>query len=110
MGSNDQLKDIVARDYNTFSGLTLEKYFVTKALETKKYARIGKYWDKKGTFDIDFIAINEVDKTIEFAEIKRNANKIDLEKLTFNAYQFINNHQELIPYKKLFHGWSLDQI
>jgi len=109
-GSNDQLKDIVARDYNTFSGLTLEKYFVTRALETKKYARIGKYWDKKGTFDIDFIAINDVEKTIEFAEIKRNANKIDIEKLTFNAYQYINNHQELIPYKKLFHGWSLEEI
>lgn len=31
------------RDYNTFSGLMLERYFHRKAIESEKFTRIGRW-------------------------------------------------------------------
>lgn len=71
IGGYDQLKSIIKRDYATFSGKMLEKYFFEKAVESKKYTRIGRWWDSKGENEIDLICANELEKTIEFYEIKR---------------------------------------
>ena len=81
IGANEQLQRIVTRDYETFSGGLLEKYFRTKAMESKNFTNIGNYWDRKGLIEIDYIALNEIDKTIDIAEVKRNKKKIDLVKL-----------------------------
>jgi AAA+ ATPase superfamily predicted ATPase len=81
IGANEQLQRIITRDYETFSGGMLEKYFRTKAMESKKFTNIGNYWDRKGSIEIDYIALNEIDKTIDFGEVKRNKKKIDLVKL-----------------------------
>lgn len=72
IGGYQQLKTIVKRDYPTFSGKMLERYFFDKAVESNKYTRIGRWWDSKGGNEIDLICVNELEKSIDFYEIKRN--------------------------------------
>ncbi|MCH5238009.1 MAG: ATP-binding protein [Muribaculaceae bacterium] len=72
IGGYEQLKSIIKRDYTTFSGKMLERYFFERAVESKKYTRIGRWWDSKGKNEIDLICGNELEKTLAFYEIKRN--------------------------------------
>jgi len=44
VGAYEQLKGTLARDYPTFSGLMLERYFQTRLVEKKSFSRIGGYW------------------------------------------------------------------
>ena len=71
IGGYGQLKSIIKRDYATFSGKMLERYFFEKAVESSEYTRIGRWWDSKGENEIDLICANELDKNVEFYEIKR---------------------------------------
>ena len=43
------------RDYNTFSGLMLERYFHRVAMESGEFTRIGRWCDRKGENEIDMI-------------------------------------------------------
>ncbi len=68
----DSLKAIINRDYETFSGLMLERYFKRMLIESKEYTRIGSWWDRKGENEIDIVAENELNNEVVFFEIKRN--------------------------------------
>lgn len=74
-GALNQLARIINRDYNTYSGFILERYFERKIRETGYYTRIGKYWDRKGENEIDLIAINEIDNVANIYEIKKNKDR-----------------------------------
>lgn len=99
-GSLDLLKQVVERDYATFSGLMLERYFRQRAKESGKYTDIGNFWDKKGTNEIDIILVNELDRIVRIGEIKRQAKNIDAKKLNDRSEYFISQHPELKHYKK----------
>ena len=99
-GSIDLLKKVVIRDYSTFSGLMLERYFRQQAKESGKYTDIGNFWDKKGGHEIDIILVNELDKTLRIGEIKRQYKNIDTNKLDEKAEYFISQHPELKHYQK----------
>ena len=71
-GALHQLSRIIERDYDQFSGYALERYFERKLRETGRYTRIGKYWDRKGESEIDLIAVNEIDRTAEIYEVKKD--------------------------------------
>ncbi|MBD5239315.1 MAG: ATP-binding protein [Bacteroidales bacterium] len=77
IGAYEQLRELIRRDYPTFSGLTLERYFREKAKESKLFTMIGRWWDRKGENEIDIIAANELDRTIEICEVKRNRRNDD---------------------------------
>jgi AAA+ ATPase superfamily predicted ATPase len=85
IGNYDYVKQIVRRDYNVFSGLILEKYFTNKLIESHLYSNVGGYWDKNNENEIDIIAVNDLEKHILIAEVKRNKNKIDINKLKSKA-------------------------
>lgn len=78
IGAYEQLRTLIKRDYATFSGLILERYFRDKAKESKRYTLIGRWWDRKGEQEIDMIAANELEKKVEVFEIKRNRKNISL--------------------------------
>ena len=99
-GSIDLLKKVVIRDYSTFSGLMLERYFRQQAKESGKYTDIGNFWDKKGGHEIDIILVNELDKTLRIGEIKRQSKNIDTNKLDEKVECFISQHPELKHYQK----------
>ncbi len=96
----EQLRTLIRRDYPTFSGLTLEKYFREKAKESKRYTLIGRWWDRKGENEIDMIAANELDKTVEIFEIKRNRKNIDLTLLREKVSKMLTTLQ-------LFNGYTI---
>lgn len=73
----EALKTIVNRDFETFSGLMLERYFKRVLIESHQYTRIGGWWDRKGENEIDIVAENEIDKSVVFFEVKRNPGNYD---------------------------------
>jgi hypothetical protein len=108
--AHHQLREIVQRDYETYSGILLEKYFRTRAKESKQFTQIGNYWNRKGTMEIDYIALNELKKIIVFGEVKRQAKKINLDKLKENVAVLSNEIKFLNDYKKEFIGLSMDDM
>jgi hypothetical protein len=77
IGAYEQLRILIKRDYQTFSGRMLERYFYQKAVESGKYTILGRWWDRKGENEIDLIAANEIEKTAEIYEIKRQRKNIN---------------------------------
>ena len=76
IAQHEELKKIIERDYQTFSGKILERYFRQKFMEQGGYTKIGGFWDKNGQNEIDLIALNELQRTAQIAEIKRNEQHI----------------------------------
>lgn len=110
IGAYEQFTKIVTRDYTTFSGLMLEKFYREKAIESGEYTRIGSFWDRKGETEIDFISINEIDKKIDFAEIKRKADNISFNQLKIKIFKFIELHPQVQEYQISTFAWSLEEI
>lgn len=76
----EYLRQIVLSDYPTFSGLTLEKWFRRKMMESHKYSDIGSWWErKKGkeANEIDIVALSIDGKTATLAEVKRQQRNYD---------------------------------
>ena len=81
IGAYEQMRTLIRRDYTTFSGKMLERYFHALYAETGKYTIIDRWWDRKGENEIDMIAANEIDKTAEIYEIKRQRKNINIAEL-----------------------------
>ncbi len=99
-GSIELLKQTFLRDYPTFSGTMLERYFRQKASESGRYTHIGNFWDRKGEHEIDLILANELDKTVKVGEVKRQAKNISLTLLQDKADYFLTLHPQLQSYRK----------
>lgn len=78
IGAYEQMRTLIRRDYATFSGKMLERYFHAKAAESGRYTIIDRWWDRKGENEIDMIAANEIEKTAEIYEIKRQRKNINI--------------------------------
>lgn len=81
LGAYQQMRKLIRRDYTTFSGMMLERYFRAKAAETGQYTIINRWWDRKGENEIDMIAANEFDMKAEIYEIKRQRKNINIAEL-----------------------------
>ena len=68
----------IKRDYNTFSGLMLERYFHRVAMESGQFTRIGRWWDSKGENEIDMIDEDELADSAVFYEIKRQKDDVSM--------------------------------
>ncbi|GHT19112.1 ATPase [Bacteroidia bacterium] len=107
IGNLDYVRNIVERDYETYSGLILEKYFRTQLIETKQFSAIGSYWNRRGEDEIDIIAENELEKRLVFYEVKRNEKRINLSVLERKASEIVKKYPNFtVEYKKL----SLEQM
>ncbi len=91
LGQYDLLKTLILRDYETFTGKTLEQYFTEKIKEETQVTLLGGWWDKKSQNEIDIIAVNEFSKTCTVYEVKRNPEKINLKQLEEKATAFKKN-------------------
>lgn len=106
----ESVKTIVNRDYETFSGLMLERYFKRMLIERQAYTRIGGWWDRKGENEIDIIAENELGNTATFFEVKRKADNIDLETLKTKTAAFLRATGEFKGYALSYQGLSMADI
>lgn len=75
-----QLREIVISDYPTFSGNTLEKWFMLKMMESHEYSDLGSWWERKKGKEanqIDIVGIKTDGKTAIVAEVKRQRRNYD---------------------------------
>ena len=107
LGKYDLLKEIILKNYETFSGKTLEKYFTDKIKEEEQITNIGSWWDKKSQNEIDIIAVNDLEKYCKIYEVKRKAEKINLQVLENKISLF---KQNIHNYNIHFFGLSMNDM
>jgi AAA+ ATPase superfamily predicted ATPase len=107
IGNLDYVRDIVERDYETYSGVILEKYFRAKMIEAKEYSDIQGYWNSKGENEIDIVAVNDAEKRLVFCEVKCNSRHISLGELENKAKDIITKYPK---YTVEFKGLSLEDM
>ena len=103
----DELRGIVERDYEVFSGQALEDYFRRKSIDEHRYSRLGGWWDRKGENEIDAVGENEFHGTIEFVEIKRDAERIRLDALRNKAEAFFEKNPDKRSRTVSYRGFSV---
>ena len=104
------LKTIINRDYETFSGLMLERYFRRVLIERQAYTRIGGWWDRKDENEIDIVTENEMNNEATFFEVKRKAANIDIEVLKQKAAAFLRATGEFKGYDISYKALSMDDM
>lgn len=80
LDNHDDLLASLQRDYPTYSGLMLERYFRQKLAEQGGFREIGSWWEAKSgktACEIDIIGIRIESKSALVAEVKRNARNYD---------------------------------
>ena len=66
------LQAIIKADYQTYSGIMLERYFKQKFAESFQYRDIGSWWELKGNQnEIDIVALKLEKNQAVVAEVKR---------------------------------------
>lgn len=107
IGNLDYVLQKVMSDYDTYSGILLERYFRQKYRETGLYNLVTNYWEKGNRNEIDLIAVNEVDKQVVVGECKRNPKRISLNVLKEKAGN-LENKQQRFTYRYI--GLSLEDM
>ena len=110
IGAYGKLKEIIIRDYDTYSGQILEEFCRLQLVESGQYTRIGTWHDRRGENEIDIIAADELNKKVEFIEVKRQRRNIDLSILRAKADVFLNTTKKFGKYDINYRGLSLDDI
>ncbi|OUX88026.1 MAG: ATPase [Pseudoalteromonas sp. TMED43] len=105
----DFIRRIVYRDFDTYSGTQLETLFKAIIIESKQFNNIGSYWNNKGEDEIDIVAINDLDKEILIAEVKRQYKKYSEPKLILKSKSLLQNLNKM-GYKVSYRGFSLDNL
>jgi AAA+ ATPase superfamily predicted ATPase len=106
-GNLGYIRSVVERDYATFSGKTLEGFFIDRLKSLQRFNQIGTYWEKQNTNEIDIVAIDQLNKSLLIAEVKRNSDKIQLEQLKQKASNLLANFSNFeVQYK----AYALDQM
>jgi AAA+ ATPase superfamily predicted ATPase len=107
MRNFDYVKNIINRDYTTYSGQILERYFRAKISTEENLSQIGSYWESGNQNEIDIVALNEFEKKAIIAEVKRQAKHIDLDILRKKAEKLVAN---LKGYTIDFRGLSMEDM
>ena len=85
IGNTEYVVSKIIADYDTYSGIALETFFRQKFSETGMYNVVTNYWEKNGENEIDLIAVDDNEKKMVIAEVKRNPRKINLSELERKA-------------------------
>jgi len=95
-------------DYPAFSGKILERYFTEKLVNLKRYSAIGTWWEKGNLNELDIVAVDELNKTVLFAEVKRRKENISKGTLQERAKKLLQN--QLKDYSSEFTGFSMEDM
>ena len=98
---NNALKSlaaIVERDYSTVSGFMMERYFANKFAEEGKYI-IGKWWDRKGSNEIDLIVVDPIAKEVWIYELKKQEEKYNAKILKEKTKVMLSQTPEIAKMK-----------
>ena len=103
----DQLRQIVVRDFDAFSGYALERFFYWKFAEETTYTKMGAWWNRKGEEEIDLVCEDELNGTIDFYEIKHDMRRFDKNRLQQKIDAFYEKHPEKKSMQAVARGLSL---
>jgi AAA+ ATPase superfamily predicted ATPase len=107
MENFEYLIDIIDRDYKTYSGQILERYFREKISTEENLSAIGTYWEVGNQNEIDIVALNEYEKRAIIAEVKRQPDKINLNVLQKKSKNLI---EKLKGYDIEYRGLSIEDM
>ena len=107
IGNYEYLKDVVRRDFNSYAGKILEKYFRAKLTMERSFNIIGNYWEKGNRNEIDIVGVNDYEKLILFAEVKMDSQKASLDELKEKSQKIIKKFND---YKVEYRIFSLDDM
>ena len=93
LGQSEIIADEIRNNYETYSGLMLERYFRQKLFETGKYIEVGSWWNQKRGIDnkqdeIDIVAVERDKAAVLVAEVKR-------QRKSFREFEFLNKVEHL---------------
>jgi AAA+ ATPase superfamily predicted ATPase len=110
LGRYDRLLDIATRDFDTFSGPALERYFRWKFECEGLYTRMGGWWDRKGENEIDLVCEDETRNVLDFYEIKRDPSRIDLRTLAHKRDAFLVKNPDKRDRRISLNAISIDDM
>ncbi len=110
VGANKKLKMLMDKDYTTYTGKVLERYFLAKMIESEEYTQIASWWDRKGENEIDLIAADELEQKVTFYEVKRQAKDINLGVLKDKAEHFFQATGKFKKYDIGYQGLSMEDM
>lgn len=110
LGRFKELQELVARDFDAFTGYALERYFYWKFIEDTHYVRMGGWWDRKGENEIDLVCEDEAKGTLDFYEIKREKRRISLKDLERKAEAFFAKNPELGEKAVEYKGRTIEEM
>ena len=105
-----KLAELIHRDYPTYSGRVLERYFKAKMTESGMFTHIDSWWDRKGENEIDIIAADDMEKTVTFYEVKRQQKELDLGRLRDKVQCFLNTTGKYGNYQIACKGLCMDDM
>ena len=100
------LDTIIRRDYSGVSGLMMERYFARKFQEQGQYV-IGKWWDRKGFYEIDLVVVDPIGKEAWAYELKKDESRYDEESFKKKVDIMVQQTPEL--HKMKIHIGSLSK-
>ena len=110
VGANKKLKIIMDRDYTTYTGKVLEKYFTAKLIESELFTHISSWWDRKGENEIDIIAADEIENKVIFYEVKRQAKDVNIGIVKDKAEHFFQTTGKFNRYDIEYKGLSMEDM
>ena len=110
LGRRDRMLEVARRDFDTFSGYALERYFTTKLVEEKRCTRIGGWWDRKGENEIDIVCEDEDAETLGFYEVKVDSSRYDAMRLEEKVKAFFAKNPEKQSLQHTMGLLSLDDM
>ena len=91
-GNYSYIREVIDRDYATWSGLMLERFFHDLFAEGGNFNVIGSYWEKGNQNEIDLVAVNELKKKLVVAEVKMKKARINLDALKKKAEKLLDSY------------------
>lgn len=95
MDRKDALKTLIQRDFATFAGFSLERYFRWKFIGESSYTRIGGWWDRKGENEIDLVCEDELSGQVDIYEVKADRARFDAAALQKKIDAFLEKNPTL---------------
>jgi AAA+ ATPase superfamily predicted ATPase len=107
IGNLDYVRQQIERDYQTFAGKALERYFMQQLADSKRYSRIGQWWDNKGGNELDIVALNEAERRADIFEVKLSPKRLRTGNLAHKAARLL---EQLNGYDVSYGGLSIDDM
>ncbi|MBR4534694.1 MAG: ATP-binding protein [Bacteroidaceae bacterium] len=105
-----KLAEIVRRDYETYSGKVLERWFKDVMKEGGQFTHIDSWWDRKGEHEVDIIAVDDLERRVTFYEVKRQRSELDMNMLNEKVQRFMEVTGEYGKYEVSQAGLCMDDM